>query len=248
MSVNSFIPRNIGNTVIIDGRVSSEILENLKKMNLNIIPTIECKEVSEPISYHPDIVIHPINHNTLVVAPNVFDYYEKKFHGMGIKVIQGQTELGKDYPEDIAYNVGRIGNLAIHNLKYTDEKLKYYLKKENIEFIHVNQGYTKCSMAIIGEKSIITADYPIYKKLTRLGIDVLLIQSGHIELEGHTYGFIGGATGNLSKNDIMFSGKFDKHPDKENILNFLKKYRKSIIWLSNKKIKDIGTIISLYCQ
>ena len=40
-------------------------------MNLNIIPTIECKEVSEPISYHPDIVIHPINHNTLVVAPNV---------------------------------------------------------------------------------------------------------------------------------------------------------------------------------
>ena len=122
------------------------------------------------------------------------------------------------------------------------------MKKENIEFIHVNQGYTKCSMAIIGEKSIITADYPIYKKLTRLGIDVLLIQSGHIELEGHTYGFIGGATGNLSKNDIMFSGKFDKHPDKENILNFLKKYRKSIIWLSNKKIKDIGTIISLYCQ
>ena len=27
---------------------------------------------------------------------------------MGIKVIQGQTELGKDYPEDIAYNVGEL--------------------------------------------------------------------------------------------------------------------------------------------
>ena len=137
---------------------------------------------------------------------------------------------------------------AIHNFKYTDEKLKYYLKKENVEFIHVNQGYAKCSMAIIGENSVITADYPIYIKLTKLGIDVLLVQPGYIELEGHTYGFIGGATGNLSKKDIMFSGKFDKHPDKEKVLNFLKKYKKRIVWLSNKKIMDIGTIISLYCQ
>lgn len=248
MNTNPFIPKNIGNTVIVDGRVSLEILNNLKKLNLNIIPTIECMEISKPISYHPDIVLHPINHNTLVVAPNVFDYYEEKLYGMGIKIIEGQTKLGKDYPEEVAYNVGRIGNLAIHNFKYTDEKLKYYLKKENVEFIHVNQGYTKCSMVIVDERSIITADYPIYKKLTSLGIDVLLVQSGHINLEGYTYGFIGGATGNLSKEDIMFSGRLDKHPDKERIFNFLKKYKKRIVWLSNENLIDIGTIISLYCQ
>lgn len=248
MNTNPFIPKNIGNTVIVDGRVSLEILNNLKKLNLNIIPTIECMEISKPISYHPDIVLHPINHNTLVVAPNVFDYYEEKLYGMGIKIIEGQTKLGKDYPEEVAYNVGRIGNLAIHNFKYTDEKLKYYLKKENVEFIHVNQGYTKCSMVIVDERSIITADYPIYKKLTNLGIDVLLVQSGHIKLKGYTYGFIGGATGNLSKEDIMFSGRLDKHPDKERIFNFLKKYKKRIVWLSNENLIDIGTIISLYCQ
>lgn len=248
MNTNPFIPKNIGNTVIVDGRVSLEILKSLKKLNLNIIPTIECMEISKPISYHPDIVLHPINHNTLVVAPNVFDYYEEKLYGMGIKIIEGQTKLGKDYPEEVAYNVGRIGNLAIHNFKYTDEKLKYYLKKENVEFIHVNQGYTKCSMVIVDERSIITADYPIYKKLTNLGIDVLLVQSGHIKLEGYTYGFIGGATGNLSKEDIMFSGRLDKHPDKERIFNFLKKYKKRIVWLSNENLIDIGTIISLYCQ
>ena len=248
MSVNPFIPNKTANTVIVDGRVSSKTLETLNSLNLNIIPTIQCKEVSGPISYHPDIVLHPVNHNTLVVAPNVFDYYKEKLGGRGMEIIKGETKLSKDYPGDIAYNVGRIGNLAIHNFKYTDEKLKYCLRKENLEFINVNQGYTKCSMAITGDKSIITADYPIYKKLTNLGVDVLLIQAGSIKLEGYPYGFIGGTCGNLSKETIMFSGSLNRHPDEEKILNFLKKCNKKAIYLSDEKVIDIGTIISLYCQ
>lgn len=248
MTNNPFIPKTVGNTAIVDGRISSEILKNLKRLNLNIIPTIQCKEVSKPISYHPDIVLHPINHNTLIVAPNLFDYFDEKLYGMGIEIIKGEKELNKDYPEDIAYNVGRIGNFAVHNFKYTDEKLKYYLKKENLELIHIEQGYTKCSMAIVDDKAVITADYPLYKKLSSLDIDVLLINPGYIHLKGYPYGFIGGTSGNLSKDIIMLSGRFYDHPDKEKILNFLKKYRKKIIWLSDEKIIDIGTIISLYCQ
>lgn len=248
MELNSFIPKKRANTVIIDGRIDEEIKSNLQKLDLNIIPTIKCKEVSKPISYHPDIVIHPINHNTLIIAPNVFDYYEDLFWGMGINLIKGETLLDSSYPKDIAYNVGRIGKYAIHNFKYTDEKLKFYLKKEGLKFIHVEQGYTKCSMAIIDEKTIITADYPIYKKLKNLGFNTLLINPGFIELEDYDYGFIGGSCGNLSKAEIMFSGKFTDHPDKDKIINFLKKHNKKIIYLSNKKIWDIGTIISLNCQ
>ncbi|NLJ98109.1 MAG: hypothetical protein GX320_02410, partial [Tissierellia bacterium] len=48
MNINPFIPKKTGNTVIIDGRVSLEIFENLRKLHLNIIPTIQCMEVSEP--------------------------------------------------------------------------------------------------------------------------------------------------------------------------------------------------------
>lgn len=248
MSKNPFIPKGNANTVIIDGRVSSEVLKNLEKLNLKVIPTIQCNEVAEPISYHPDIVLHPINHNTLIVAPNVFDYYKEKLSKMGITIIKGETELSKEYPKDIAYNVGRIDNIAIHNFKHTDEKLKYYLKKENLDLVHIEQGYTKCSMAIIDEKAIITADRPIYKNLIDLGFDVLLIEPGYIDLKGYPYGFIGGTCGNLSKNNIMFSGEFLKHPEKRKMINFLKKYKKRVFWLSNKNIIDIGTIISLYCH
>lgn len=245
---NPFIPIDFANVVIVDGRIYNSAYKIFKKLNINVIPTVPCKEVQEPISYHPDIVMHPINHNTLIVAPNVFEYYYENLSKLGIKIIQGEKKLNKKYPDDIAYNVGRIHNFAIHNFKYTDEKLKYYLKRENLELIHVKQGYTKCSMAIVDNKAIITSDYPIYEKLKDLGIDVLFISPGYIRLDGYDYGFIGGTCGNLSKKHMIFSGKISQHPDKEKILNFLKKYNKKVIWLDNEEIIDVGTIISLNCH
>lgn len=245
---NPFIPIKDADVVIVDGRIYESAKENFKKMNIRVIPTVPCKEVQEPISYHPDIVMHPINHKTLIVAPNIFEYYYDNLSKLGIKIIKGEKKLDKKYPDDIAYNVGRIHNFAIHNFKYTDEKLKYYLKKENVELIHVSQGYTKCSMAIVDQNAIITSDYPIYEKLIQKGIDVLLISPGHIRLDGYDYGFIGGTCGNLSEDKIVFSGEFSKHPDNEKIMKFLKKYNKDIIWLDNEQLIDVGTIISLNCQ
>ncbi|WP_042683304.1 DUF6873 family GME fold protein [Anaerosalibacter massiliensis] len=244
---NPFIPYRKGNLVIIDGRVNENIVNFLERMGIMAIKTIKCEEVHESISYHPDIVMHPINYNTLIVAPNVFKYYEEKLSRTGIHLIKGEKILSKDYPEDIAYNVGRVYGYGVHNLKYTDEKLLFYLKKEGIDLIHVNQGYTKCSMAIVDETAIITSDYPMYKKMMDYGIDTLLIKPGYIDLEGFNYGFIGGCFGNLSNKDIFISGKLSKHPDEERIYSFFKKYKKNLIFLSDEKIIDIGTIISLYC-
>ncbi len=248
MFKNPFIPVDSSDLVIIDGRVSEDILDKIKGLNIRVIPTIPCKEVSEPISYHPDIVLHPINYNTIVVAPNVYEYYSDALSKTGIKIVKGEKKLNKDYPDDIAYNVGRIGNLVIHNFKYTDEKLMYYLKKEGLQFVNVKQGYTKCSMAIVDHNAVITSDKPMYKKLIEFGVDVLLIEPGYIRLDGYPYGFIGGTCGNLSRKTIAFSGKFLYHPEKLKILNFLKKYDKDVLWLSDENITDIGTIINLNYQ
>lgn len=236
------------NLIIVDGRIDDEIYNNLKKLNLKIIKTIKCEEVDESISYHPDIVIHPLNPNTLVIAPNVFDYYVDKLAGMGIKLIKGEKTLSMQYPNDIAYNVGRLSRIAIHNFKHTDEKLKYYLEKENLRLINVNQGYTKCSLAVLDEYTAITSDYPIYRVLTDLGFEILLIESGSILLEGQNYGFIGGTSGCLSGNKFMLSGSLNYHPNKDRILKFISKNKKELVLLSKKQIVDIGTIISLYCH
>ncbi len=246
--MNSFIPKEDGNIIIVAGNADMEIMETLRRENAIVIPTVKCADVDDSISYHPDIVMHPINHNTIVIAPNVFDYYQDIMKGFNLKIIKGEKELSGKYPLDIAYNVGRISSSAVHNFKYTDEVLKFYLKKEGLRFIDVNQGYTKCSMAIVDECSVITADIPIYRELKKINYDVLLVEPGHIYLENQKYGFIGGATGNLSKNKMLISGNLDSHPNKKEIEGFIYQKNINILYLSQKPIVDIGTIISLNCN
>lgn len=244
--MNPFIPIKKASIAIVDGRIDDEIENNLKKLGLEVIKTIKCEEVDESIAYHPDIVLHPVDYDTLVVAPNVYDYYRDKLERFGIKLIRGERFLGREYPEDIAYNVGRLKNIAIHNFKFTDEVLKYYLKKHNLTFVNVKQGYSKCSLAIVNEYSAITADVVIYKKLTDLGYNILLIEPGYIALEGQKYGFIGGTNGALSNSESIISGVLDEHPDKDKILNFFMENNVKLTFLSEKPILDIGTIITLY--
>lgn len=242
---NPFIPLKQANLTIIDGRVDEVTVKKLEKLNIKVIRTIKCADVQESISYHPDIVLHPIDHKTLIVAPNVYDYYADSLSNLGIKVIKGETVLKYDYPFDIAYNVGRLKDIAIHNFKYTDEKLKFYLKKKNLSFINVNQGYTKCSLAIVDDISGITSDSYIYKTLSNQGYHMLLIQPGYINLANEKYGFIGGATGSLSVDTIIFSGTLNHHPDYNKIVNFINERGKNILYLSKNQIADFGTIINL---
>lgn len=246
--MNPFIPLQEANIAIVDGRISDEIKFSLEKLGIRVIKTIKCNDVEDSIAYHPDIVIHPINHNTLVIAPNVFHYYEELLKGLGLKLIKGEKLLGRKYPDDIAYNVGRLSGVAIHNFKYTDEVLKFYFKKEKLELIDINQGYSKCSLSIVNNHSAITSDYPMYEKLTSYGFSILLITQGYIILEGQKYGFIGGTTGNLCNNNILISGNLDNHPNKDDILNFIFEKNGNPIFLSNNTILDIGTIITLYCH
>lgn len=243
--LNPFIPLKNANLAIIDGRSSENIVNNLEKLNIKVIRTIKCTDLQESISYHPDIVIHPIDHKTLLIAPNVYDYYSQELMKFGIRTIKGDTFLQKEYPYDIAYNVGRLKNVAIHNFKYTDEKLKFYLRKQNLDIIHVNQGYAKCSLLIVDDESAITADLKMYEKLYRLNYDVLLINAGFIKLESEKYGFIGGTSGNYSEKTILISGNLKCHPDRNRIEEFIKNKNKDIVYLSEAEIVDLGTIITL---
>ncbi len=243
-SQSPFIPKGKADILIVDGR-AKDIIKNLKNLNIQVISTIKCENLYDAISYHPDIVLHPLNHNTLIVAPNVYYYYKKILKSTGINVLQGEKRLEKQYPHNIAYNVARISKYAIHNFKYTDEKLKFYLQKEGLTFINVKQGYSKCSTAVINDEAAITSDVSIYKALKKTNVDMLLIQQGFIDLPGLNYGFIGGATGLLSPKEILFTGQYKDHPDKLKINNFLKKHGLAPKFISNKKIIDLGSIIPL---
>ncbi len=243
--MNPFIPKGKGNIVIIDARVNEEVIKGLKELKLKVIKTIKCKAVDESIAYHPDIVIHPIDRNTLVIAPEVYDYYNQQLSKYGFNIIKGKSFLSKRYPLDISYNVARIGNIAIHRKDSTDIEIKERFRRNGINLIDVKQGYSKCSLALLGNNLGVTSDIPIYNLLKSKGYSVLLVSPGNIDLPGQNYGFIGGAFGNLSENVVLVSGHLDKHPEGEKIKAFAKENGKKLLFLSNDILLDVGTILVL---
>lgn len=230
---------------IVDFRADEKIFDTIKKFDIIPIKTIKCDDILEQVCGHPDMVLHPIDNKTIVVAPNVFDYYEKAFIGSGIKVIKGGKTLSRNYPNDIAYNVARIRNYAIHNVKYTDDILKYYLQKSDISFIHVNQGYTKCSTACVSNDRAITSDITIYNTIKNLGISCLYFNPRNIYLKGFDYGFAGGCMGTLDLRTFLLTGKIQNDTEKEMLYKFVADAGLEILEGSDNVLTDFGTIIVL---
>lgn len=243
--MNPYIPNKTPRYVIIDYRARDEIIDYLKKLNIEPIKTIKCDDLQEPVSGHPDMVLHPIDFETFVVAPNVYDYYRNVLEDKRIKVIKGGKTLSRNYPEDIAYNVARIGRYAVHNTKHTDQVLKYYLEEADIEFIHVNQGYTKCSTAAVNDTKALTSDILIHEKLKSYNIDCMHINPEVVLLEGYNHGFIGGCAGLINEKTFLSTGKILDN----NILYTLKDFIQSAGYIydeaSSRQIIDLGSLIPI---
>lgn len=240
-----FIPNKEISLGLIDNRVSSDIMKNLANLNINMIKTIKCHETYDAISSHPDICLVKLNNKDILVAPNVYNYYDEILTPLGFNVIKGNSPISKKYPNNIQYNVAILGNKVIHNFKYTDSILLDYIHKNKMEKIHVNQGYCKCSICIVDENSIITSDEGIYNEVIKHNIDCLLIEKGHINLFELNYGFIGGCCGLISHNTLAFFGNIENHPNFKEIENFLSKKNKNLLSLSGEKLMDLGSLIPL---
>jgi hypothetical protein len=108
----------------------------------------------------------------------------------------------------------------------------------------VNQGYAKCSTAIVGESWLITADTSIHAAAHAAGLDPLLVRPGYIDLPGYEYGFIGGASG-LAGDMVLMTGTLYHHPDHEAIEAYVGERGRKLMILSRKRAVDLGTIFVL---
>lgn len=240
-----YILDNNVDLILIDKRLPYEIEENLTKKDIKIIKTTECSNLYNAIKYHPDISVCKLDYNNIVVAPNVHYYYNNILSNYKFNIIKGFSTLESKYPNNIQYNVAFLGNFAIHNFKYTDKKILDFIENNNITKINVSQGYSKCCICIVDDNSIITSDIGIHKEVIKYGIDSLLIQNGHIDLFELNYGFIGGCSGLLSKDELAFLGDIKKHPDFEKIYDFTSRKNIKITSLGKNKLLDLGSIIPL---
>lgn len=240
-----FIPESQVKLILVDGRTPEPILEKLSALGIDFILTEKCTSVYDSISYHPDIQIHPLGNGQFIVCPESYKYLSKKLLQYNCKTICGAIPLKSNYPNDIAYNVARIGEICLHNFNYTEPVIKNYFKENGLFMANVKQGYSKCSTAILKKSAIITSDIGIHRTAIKYRIDSLLISSGHIALEDQPYGFIGGCTGLISPGILAVTGSLENHPDYEKIINHAKKHSVEILFLSENIPIDLGSFIPI---
>ncbi|MDK2902769.1 MAG: hypothetical protein PWQ93_688 [Clostridiales bacterium] len=240
-----FLPDGNVTLMLVDGRINKVMEYNLKQKGIRIIKTQPLPQLLPAIAYHPDMMLYPIQGDTVVVAPNISPDVVAQLKDEDFNILYGKAALCGNYPKDIAYNIARIGNNAMHNFKYTDSMTHELLQQQKLKFIDVKQGYTKCSVLVVDPNSIVTEDIGIAKVAAKNGINVLLIERGHVSLPGMNYGFIGGSGGLISKSVMAFAGDVSTHPDYNKIKNFLNEREIEIYNLDNGYIWDLGSLIPL---
>lgn len=226
--------------IILGEKYTNEIKE-LQQYDRNIVTFKPNKNLVEEINNHADI--HIFKHNkTLIVSDKIVGDIAPEITGYNIETCK---DIRSPYPEDIKLNVLFINNKIICNTKYVAREIIELSKKYNIQLLHTNQGYSKCSVCKISDTAVITDSVSIASLLKICQIDVLTIKPGNIALSNEHYGFIGGASGLINEQLLYFSGDISKHPDYENILDFTNKHNIKIIFNKNRPLTDFGGFIKL---
>ncbi len=202
--------------------------------------------LATPVSVHSDMLIFPIGDT--VFCHESFAKENEAFlslirdRGYNIHAIGG--EYREDYPFDVRFNAALVGKKIFLGSRTDANDICAYASEHGFDVIRVKQGYTKCSTCIVSENAIITADASIEKAALNIGIDVLKISEGYIDLHGYSHGFIGGASGAFG-DTVYFVGDPRIHPNGETILDFCQKHGKKVSFIENKKLLDIGSILFL---
>lgn len=230
------------------GRVTGAVCAGTRKIRNELSEYIDRLIVPEPdmrlpeaTSNHADMMCcHIDGVQMFVYDRDLASQLEK----LGFSCTVPQAPPGAVYPHDAALNCARIGSCVIYGRKSAAPELVEYIGRLGLPYAAVAQGYVRCSCAIVDARSIITADRGIADAAGRLGIDVLRITPGYIELPGYSYGFIGGACAKLSADKMYFSGSLEHHPDCKSILRFLEERAVEPVF-GKGGIFDFGGIIPL---
>lgn len=224
--------------IVVDYYTDDKILKELSKID-KVVKTKPNLQIMDGINAHPDLLIRPLNTDTLAVDDENLSYYSSIFKDKKIIPIKN---IKSPYPNHVKLNFAIYQNLFIHNLNYTDTEVYQYYHERKYEFIHVKQGYTKCNL-VVGKNCLITSDVNIYEKL-KSKTKILLIEHKQIKLRGFNYGFIGGTSG-IIKDTLYFTGSLDKHSSSEKIIDFLETNNEKYKFITNGELVDIGSIIEI---
>lgn len=227
-----------------DCRADASLLSAIKEYGFEPILMPPASYLQSGVASHTDMLIF-IGFGKLFCHASYYDGNKDLIDlialaaDLDLSVSTEQT--GEKYPFDVLFNACLLGNKLICNEKTVSKLILDAAKAAGCEIISVPQGYTKCSVCIVSDNAIITADKAIAAAGCAAGIDVLTVSEGHISLPPYNFGFIGGSCGECG-GKVYFCGSIDSHPDGSKIKEFCKKHGKTAISLSDRELTDVGSL------
>ena len=235
------LPQNPVSLVAIS-HSAGESIANLNNRGIKTILIPDNPMLPEPVKSHADLQILHMGNNVifcqnehLCIGESESDFNMHLIH----------ESAGRQYPDDVRLNCTIIGNKIICNEKTISKDVLEFAYINDYIIINVKQGYSRCSICVINENSIITDDESIFAAAGNFLNDAELISKGSIVLNGYNYGFIGGCCGKLSENEIGFNGMIESHKDYKKITDILNRNKIVCTELCNGPLTDIGGIIPL---
>lgn len=223
--------------------MSAKYCEKLQKMGYKLVFMPQVSALDTPICAHPDMSV--INIGQKWFAAN--DIHDTLMFLKNCEFVSRADCVGNNlsYPFDVAFNGAVVGKRLICNSKYISRHILDYVLKSDFEIVDVKQGYTKCSVCVVDDNSIITEDKGVADKCANAGIDVLLLKTHGVKLDGFENGFFGGCSGKLSDGHLVFAGCIEEHAEYKEILEFCTVRGVKPVSLSDEPLYDVGSIIEV---
>ena len=226
--------------IIVDKKIPEEAKARLK--HYGELLELETSGITyDAISGHPDIFITKAL-DKLIIAPNSPDYIKEALYKHEIIFIEGEEPVGEKYPQSSKYNSVCTSTHLIHNFRNTDSVITRIC--EDLDLIHVDQGYTRCNLIPLLNDAFISSDRGISKVLNRYGIENICIDAKGIELPGFSHGFFGGCCG-IFDQKLFVIGKIDHLENAKEFREFITSKNIEIIELYNGNLFDGGSILFL---
>jgi hypothetical protein len=228
-------------TVLIDPRVSEACERTLVSLDVTVKRLPLSSDLEGPVAGHPDLLATKLPQGELLLTRRYYEANRAFFDSLGHSIRLTDEALGPQYPRDVLFDALVVGD----TLYGKDGTVSQVLRQEYRRFVPVNQGYARCSVALLSDRAAMTADRGLAEALRRDGVAVLDIRPGHIALPGYNHGFIGGAGGRLNEDSYVFFGNLASHPDGDAILRFAERQKISAVSLSDEPMCDHGGIVCL---
>lgn len=231
---------------LVASNTPSAVCDLLKNNGFDILRMPVCERLALPVRAHTDMLVFALDGTVFC-----HESYEKEngqtfdiIRSFGYEVITVGGEYSADYPNDVIFNIARVGRNIVVGKRTRADRIIEFAEEKGYAVVKVSQGYAKCSSCVVGENALITSDKTIAKALLEKECDVLLIGEGDVRLDGYSYGFIGGASGHF-EDTVYFAGDPRLHRDGKEIIDFCKRNGKHVVYSVGEELADIGSIIFL---